>query len=133
MVANGVPNPWRSLQAILGLQMEGVEVNICCRMDNQGNVTPMVNGRVVQVQVAGVATLPTIAIVLNVSTTDQPLASLIKLQSSEDAKAVFTFRKIYIGKQSLQADGHNFRKIYHVFLSSCDNLQLFSIILTTYL
>ena len=70
MVANGVPNPWRSLQAILGLQMEGVEVNICCRMDNQGNVTPMVNGRVVQV-LAGVATLPTIAIVLNASTTDQ--------------------------------------------------------------
>ena len=105
--------------------MEGVEVNICCRMDNQGNVTPMVDGRVVQV-LAGVATLPTIAIVLNVSTTDQPLASLIKLQSSEDAKAVFTFRKIYIGKQSLQADGHNFWKIYHVFLSSCDNLQLFS-------
>ena len=108
--------------------MEGVEVNICCRMDNQGNVTPMVNGRVVQV-LAGVATLPTIAIVLNVSTTDQPLASLIKLQSSEDAKAVFTFRKIHFGKQSLQAVGHNFRKIYHVFLSSCDNLQLFSIIL----
>merc|ERR1712179_538098 len=56
-------------QAILGLQMEGV-VNICCRMDNQGNVTLMVNGRVVQI-VAGVATLPTIAIVLNASTTDQ--------------------------------------------------------------
>ena len=56
--------------------MEGVEVNMCCRMDNQGNVTPMVNGRVVHV-LAGVAKLPSIAIVLNVSTTDQPLASLI--------------------------------------------------------